>query len=106
MPDGDYELGGQPVRVKEGLATLFDGTIAGSATPLSECFRRAVKLCRIPLETALKATTHNPARAAGLEDHIGSICAGKRADFTLLDRDTLRVRGCVIGGKRVFFHNA
>ncbi|MCD7806552.1 MAG: N-acetylglucosamine-6-phosphate deacetylase [Lachnospiraceae bacterium] len=106
MPDGDYELGGQPVRVKDGLATLSDGTIAGSATPLSECFRRAVKLCHIPLQTALKAATHNPARAARLENEIGSISAGKRADFTLLDQDTLLVRGCVIGGETVFFHTS
>lgn len=42
MPNGEYELGGQKVTMKVGLATLASGTIAGSATPLSECFRRAV----------------------------------------------------------------
>ena len=32
MPDGQYELGGQDVFLKGGIAKLADGTIAGSAT--------------------------------------------------------------------------
>ncbi|MEA4911375.1 MAG: N-acetylglucosamine-6-phosphate deacetylase [Oscillospiraceae bacterium] len=102
MPNGAYELGGQDVTVKDGLATLANGTIAGSATPLSECFRRAVKEFDIPLVSALKAATINPARAARLDGDVGSIAVGKRADFTLLDGDTLRVRHCVVGGALVF----
>lgn len=34
MEDGEYELGGQPVIKKGRIATLKDGTIAGSATNL------------------------------------------------------------------------
>ena len=34
MPDGDYELGGQPIVVKDHKATLLDGTLAGSPPPL------------------------------------------------------------------------
>lgn len=33
MEDGQYTLGGQEVTVRRALATLADGTIAGSATP-------------------------------------------------------------------------
>ena len=43
LTDGDYSLGGQPVKVKGNLATLADGTIAGSATNLMDCLRTAVK---------------------------------------------------------------
>ena len=42
MPNGVYSLGGQTVYMTDGKATLEDGTIAGSATCLAECFRRAV----------------------------------------------------------------
>ena len=102
MADGEYELGGQNVTVKDGLATLASGTIAGSATPLTESFRRAVVEFGIPVESALRAATDNPSRVLGLEDEIGSIRVGKRADLTLLDAETLEVRHVVLGGKLLF----
>ena len=102
MADGEYELGGQKVTVKDGLATLASGTIAGSATPLTESFRRAVVEFGIPVESALRAATDNPSRVLGLEDEIGSIRVGKRADLTLLDAETLEVRHVVLGGKLLF----
>ena len=102
MPNGEYELGGQKVTVKDGLATLASGTIAGSATPLTESFRRAVVEYGIPVESALRAATANPAQVLGMEDEIGSIAVGKRADLVLLDAETLEVRHCVLGGKLLF----
>jgi len=56
----------------------------------------------IPVESALRAATANPARVLGMEDQIGSIGVGKRADLTLLDAETLEVRHCVLGGKLLF----
>ena len=102
MADGVYVLGGQRVTVKDGLVTLDDGTIAGSATPLTESFRRAVVNFGIPLESALRAASANPARVLGMQDEIGSVAVGKRADLTLLDAETLEVRHVVLGGKLLF----
>ena len=102
MPNGEYELGGQKVTVTDGLATLASGTIAGSATPLTDSFRRAVVEFGIPVESALRAATANPARVLAMEDEIGSIAVGKRADLTLLDAETLEVRHVVLGGKLLF----
>ena len=98
MPNGVYSLGGQTVYMTDGKATLEDGTIAGSATCLAECFRRAVKF-GVPLETALKAATINPSKAVGLFDEIGSITTGKRADVLILDKD-LQPEHIFIGGKK------
>ena len=96
MPNGEYSLGGQKVFMNDGKATLEDGTIAGSATCLAECFRRAVKF-GVPLETALRAATINPAQAVGLFDELGSITAGKRADVLVLNKD-LQPEHIFIGG--------
>ena len=44
---------------------------------------------RLAPEAALRAVTIEAAAALGLEEEIGSIRAGKRADFTVVDRDPL-----------------
>ncbi len=98
MPNGEYSLGGQKVFMTDGKATLQDGVIAGSATCLAECFRRAVKF-GVPLEDALRAATINPARCIGLLNEIGSITEGKRADVLILDKE-LQPEHIFIGGKQ------
>lgn len=86
MPNGEYELGGQKVFVKDKKATLADGTIAGSATSLADCMRKAVSF-GIPLETAVKAATYNPAASVGLDKKIGSIAVGLDADLIVMRPD-------------------
>ena len=46
---------------------------------------------RFPLDAALAAVTIEAARSLGLEDEIGSIEVGKRADFTVLGRSPYEV---------------
>lgn len=91
MKDGTYDLGGQEVTVVGKLATLADGTIAGSATNLYDCMRTAVSF-QIPMEEAIAAATMNPARSIGIYDTVGSITPGKRADILLADKDLKLVR--------------
>lgn len=89
MPDGEYELGGQQVFLKDGIARLADGTIAGSATNLYDCMLRAISF-GIPREDAVRAATYNPARQLGVLDEVGSIRDGKIADFVLCDAELNR----------------
>lgn len=86
MPNGEYELGGQKVIMKDKKATLEDGTIAGSATNLADCMRKAVEF-GIPLEAAVKAATYNPAVSIGMEKQIGSIDVNLDADIIVMDKD-------------------
>lgn len=65
MEDGQYTLGGQDVTVRGPLATLADGTIAGSATNLYDCMRKAVEM-GVPKEQAIRAATINPAVSIGV----------------------------------------
>jgi len=95
MPDGQYGLGGQTVTVEGGVPTI-GGSLAGSATPLIECMRRAVSF-GVPIESALKAATINPALAVGLGDTIGSLSKGKRADILVLDKG-LSIKNIILGG--------
>lgn len=86
MENGTYDLGGQQVTVVGKLATLADGTIAGSATNLFDCMRTAISF-GIPMEEAIAAATINPAKSIGIYDTTGSLTPGKRADILLLDKD-------------------
>jgi len=100
MPDGEYELGGQPVTKKGNLATLHDGTIAGSATNLMDCVRVAVKQMDIPLGTAVKCAAVNSAKSIGIFDTFGSLEAGKQANVVILD-DELEICNILLDGKAV-----
>lgn len=86
MPDGQYELGGQPIEMKEGKATLLGSeTLAGSSTNLLEEVRNLVAF-GLPLEDAIWAVTAAPAKGAGLDD-IGAIEVGRQADLLLLTEE-------------------
>ena len=96
MPDGQYTLGGQDVFLKNSVARLADGTIAGSATNLYDCMRKAVEF-GIPKEQAILSATLIPAREIGRENEIGSIAAGKRADFVACNENLAR-QAIYLGG--------
>lgn len=96
MPDGEYELGGQQVFLREGIAKLADGTIAGSATNLYACMQNAVKF-GISREEAVLSATRNPAEALGCGEEIGSIAPGKRADFVTCDAQLNRKKVWIAG---------
>ncbi len=99
LEDGDYSLGGQAVKVVGNLATLQDGTIAGSATNLMDCLRTAVLKMGIPLEAAVKCAAVNPAKSVGIYDQHGSITPGKAADVVLLTKENLALKQVILGGK-------
>ena len=100
MPDGEYSLGGQAVNVVGKKATLADGTIAGSASNLYDCFKTAVLEMGIPLESAVMASTITPAKSLGFDKECGSICEGKAADFVLLDQN-LNIKYVIKDGKLI-----
>ena len=99
MPSGEYSLGGQTVQVDKNLATLSDGTIAGSATHLMDCMRMAIHM-GIPMESAIKAATINPARSIGIEQQYGSITPGKIANLIILRKD-LSIQDIIFEGQLI-----
>ena len=100
MPDGEYMLGGQKTYLKDNIARLADGTIAGSAANLYQCMINAVSF-GIDKASAINAATINPAHVIGMNNVLGSITPGKYADFVVCD-ETLKERKAVYkGGKTV-----
>ncbi len=84
LDDGEYVLGGLPVHVREGKATLSDGTIAGSTTDMLKELGVWTDVCGLSMEEILPCMTAHQAKAVHMEDKIGSIAAGKAADMVVL----------------------
>lgn len=99
MPDGEYTLGGQKVRLKNNTAQLEDGTLAGSASNLYTCMQNIIKF-GIPKEIAVRTATWNPACAIHQENLVGSIANGKLADFVICN-EKLEPKEVYINGEIV-----
>ncbi|MDY3280835.1 N-acetylglucosamine-6-phosphate deacetylase [Dysosmobacter sp.] len=98
MPDGDYMLGGQPITMKNGKATLTGtDTLAGSSISLLDAVRNVVSF-GLPLADAVYAASTAPALAVGLTD-VGTLQTGKKADLLVLDRD-LALKAVFVDGRR------
>lgn len=82
QPDGyQFDLGGQIAELRDGVAKLAGTeTIACSAANLWQCLQNVLSW-NIPEEEAVRAATHNPAKAIGAEQIVGTIETGKVADF-------------------------
>ena len=99
MPDGDYELGGLPITLTEGVARLRDSTtLAGSSIHLMDGLRRAVAF-GVPLAAAVLAATAVPARVIRREKELGALGPGFAADLVVLDTD-LQIQAVYIDGVR------
>lgn len=85
LPDGESELGGQKVFVKDGEARLADGTLAGSVLKMNRAVQNMVEKVGVPFTQAVDYATINPAKNLGIDKETGSIKVGKRADFTVLN---------------------
>jgi N-acetylglucosamine-6-phosphate deacetylase len=52
-----------------------------------DCIRTVVKEMHIPLESAVRCATLNPAKSIGIDDKYGSLEEGKYANAVVLDKD-------------------
>lgn len=96
LPDGEYTAEEHTCTVKNGISYFENGTINGSASTILRGVKNAVSI-GIPLESAIKAASHNPAVSLGVDGERGSIAPGKRADIFIADKE-LNVRKTYVFG--------
>jgi len=104
MPEGKYQIGDQAVIVQQGSARLKTGVLAGSVLSLDQALRNLIKFTGCSLEDALRTITFNPARLLNVDDEIGSLSPGMRADINLLSHD-LQIHLSICGGEVVYTAN-
>ncbi|MGR3763218.1 N-acetylglucosamine-6-phosphate deacetylase [Rossellomorea sp. NS-SX7] len=85
LKNGQYDLGGQMVTVKDGMALLDEDTLAGSVLEMKTAFQNIQRYTGCSVQEAVKITSENPAKQLGVFDRKGSIAAGKDADLVILD---------------------
>lgn len=102
LGDGPSELGGQEVFVKGELATLKDGTIAGSVATMNRCVKIFWENTGAELPQIIEMVTKTPAQELALYEEVGSLESGKRADIVIFDEE-VQIHKTVIGGK-VYYH--
>ena len=101
LEDGDYELGGQKVIVKDGAARLESGSLAGSTLNLRDAVFNMVHYLNVPIHYAIRMASLTPAKAIGVDRYKGSIEVGKDADLILLDGD-INIVASIVGGNPIW----
>jgi predicted amidohydrolase YtcJ len=106
-PDGDrfnplaeFVRAGVPVTLSSDAPVAEPRPLLAIQTAVTRLTRRGNRLGEsegIPAREALAAHTINAAYTLGREDDLGSLEAGKRADFTVLGADPLTVPADTIG---------
>jgi N-acetylglucosamine-6-phosphate deacetylase len=98
--DGDYEIWGETITVKDGRTSNARGAIAGSVITMLDAVHVMQSLGSSEVELA-KMAASNPAQLLGVDQDCGSIGEGKRADLVALDSGGSVVL-TIIGGAIVF----
>ena len=101
MPDGKYDLGGQEVFVKNNVARLASGNLAGSVLTLNKAVYNFLKNTNLSINEAINLASLNPAKSINMDSTKGSLEVGKDADIALFD-DEMNCYMSISHGEIVF----
>ncbi len=101
LSDGEYELGGQKVILKDGEVRLSSGVLAGSVLRMIDAFKNVISFTGCTLEEAISMSSTNAARSLGILDRKGTIEIGKDADLVILD-ENLEIFHTICMGKMCY----
>lgn len=100
IPDGDYPIDDRMIAIRDGVARLPDGTLAGSTLTYDRAVANFMAATGEPLERIWQTTSLNAARAIG-ETGLGSLEVGNCADLVLVD-EHINVHMTIVNGEVVF----
>ena len=92
-----FSLQGRSISVEGAACVDADGILAGSDTDMAGAVRNAVQMLGVSLPEAVRMASAHPAAFLGLENEMGRIAPGLRANLVLAD-DKLAVRETWIDG--------
>jgi N-acetylglucosamine-6-phosphate deacetylase len=95
-----FELQGRRMTRVGNKLVAEDGTLAGAAITMRDAVDYLVNVLKVPLSDALMMATLTPARLLRVDDRIGRLKRGHRADLVHLT-DDLEVAEVWTGGRRM-----
>lgn len=98
--DGESELGGQKIFVKDNVATLENGNLAASVATMNEVVKNFYNNTDLTLPEVIETVTKNPAQELKIYDKVGSIEVDKAADLVIFDNN-FAVKKTFINGEEV-----
>jgi N-acetylglucosamine-6-phosphate deacetylase len=99
LGDGKFELWGEQISVVKGRTQNERGSIAGSVITMHDAVKQMLRL-GFSEDDVAKMASENPAALLGVNDEIGSIEVGKRADLVGLDSNR-NIEFVMVGGMKV-----
>jgi len=100
LPDGTYAWGELEVVLKGREIRLKDsGVLAGSVLHLNQGVHNVLNWTGLSVPEVVRMVTLTPARSVGLEELVGSLEPGKRANVAVFDRNFETVAAFVRGEK-------
>ena len=94
-----FTLYGDEITVRDGRCARADGTLAGAAIDMASAVRNAVQLLDVPLTSALRFASTEPAEFLGLGHKLGRLEPGYRADICAFDPRDMRVIATWVAGQ-------
>ena len=99
LGEGNYDLGGLAVSVKDGAARLENGALAGSTLLMNVGLANIARITDRPLSELVATTSWNQAQSLGWS-HLGKIEPGFQADLVVLEDDFSVQQTIVLGAPR------
>jgi len=99
--DKTFTLHGKTISATGGRCITGDGTLAGSDIGMVDAVRNAARFGGVDLYEALRMASAYPATLLGLDDTLGYLRPGYRADLVELDDDLNVVCSWVSGERKV-----
>ena len=95
-----FELYDEVVNESDGRLVNSEGKLAGSSITQIDAVKNAYQKCNIPLNQALAMASRYPAEYLGIENHLGSLKPGYRADLVHFDSN-FKVHNTWVSGKQI-----
>ncbi|WP_369017609.1 N-acetylglucosamine-6-phosphate deacetylase [Thermatribacter velox] len=102
LQDGMYEMGGEMMEMKDGIARMVStGSLAGSTLTLDQALYNLKQLFDLSLPELARMASLLPAKLLKIDDRLGSLEKNKIADIVVFD-ENFRVQGVFLAGEKIF----
>jgi N-acetylglucosamine-6-phosphate deacetylase len=94
-----FSLYGEDITVTGGKCLRSDGALAGTALDMATAVRNCIRMLGVTMETALRFASTHPATFLGLQQRLGRLAPGCRADMVAISPDQIEVLQTWVAGR-------